>query len=372
MIDDWLLSLAYAAWLAASTMPLGFMLGSPCSPCCGCGGTKPVTNPENEGTWTPSGTWKAGTTGNGITWAFTANPGDNSGQTWYFFGSAATSKSGGGATLEEQQDWGNLCNWYSSVTDEPAFVASSSALNKRSATLPPDTAVVHIFTPVSTVNLGPATVKVAYFHNTSILLAGSEITTTEAAHGTTFGVVFSGISNNAGGNRGIVNGGALFIAPITGGARTANASTGTVNDGATFLGIADNSGTINGGAVFFDSTFNNRFGTVNGGATFNDFSSNGFAVFPYFASVINGGAVFNDFSVNDADFTAGAAGNNIATVNGGATFNDAACSRRTTGLFPFPPLPCDRKFVAHPSDLPICNGTARAGCVNISDRCGCG
>lgn len=34
MIDDWILSLNYAAWLAASTMPLGFMLGSPCSPCC--------------------------------------------------------------------------------------------------------------------------------------------------------------------------------------------------------------------------------------------------------------------------------------------------------------------------------------------------
>ena len=34
MIDDSLLSLTYAAWLAASTMPLGFMLGSSCSPCC--------------------------------------------------------------------------------------------------------------------------------------------------------------------------------------------------------------------------------------------------------------------------------------------------------------------------------------------------
>lgn len=34
MIDDWLLSLPYAAWLTASTMPLGLMLGSSCSPCC--------------------------------------------------------------------------------------------------------------------------------------------------------------------------------------------------------------------------------------------------------------------------------------------------------------------------------------------------
>jgi len=49
MIDDWLLSLLYTAWLTASTMPLGFMLGSSCSPCCGgCGVAdgKPRTDPN--------------------------------------------------------------------------------------------------------------------------------------------------------------------------------------------------------------------------------------------------------------------------------------------------------------------------------------
>lgn len=371
MIDDWLLSLTYAAWMAASTMPMGLMLGAPCSPCCGCGGSKPSTNPQNEGTWTPSGTWNAyGGSGAGVTWSFTSNPGNDSGKTWFFFGSAGTSKAGGGASQNEQEDWGNICNWYSNSTDEMPFV-SASDLDKRATTLPPEDAVVHIFSPVSTAGVGSVTVKTAYFWGVSRLLQGSELTATQSAHGTTHGVVFVGVNGSLGGNFGVVNGGALFIYTITDGDRADNQSGGVVNGGATFLGEARNRGTVNDGAEFFDNGINFG-GTVNGGATFNDFAANGIAVFPYLTSVVNGGATFNDFARNSADPSAGATGNDFATVNGGAIFNDAACSRRITGTFPFPPLPCTRKFVAHPSDLPTCNGTAPDGCDPARASCGCG
>lgn len=369
-MEDWLFSVVSAAWLALSTAPLGYMFGFECTLCCGCGDDKPRTDPKNEGTWTPSGTWANLGNLNGITWTFTENPGDNSGESWFFYGSAVTSKIGGGATLEEQQDWGNICNWYSNSTDPPG-VATIDDLDKRSTTFPPETAIVHFLTPVSTESVGPKTIKTAYFHLNSKLLEDSEITATQSAYGTTHGVVFSGRTGTEGGNFGSVHGGALFIAPSAGGLRTDNHDSGTVDDGATFLGSAHNKGTINGGADFFDSSRNNG-GTVNGGATFNDFSANGVAVFPFNVTVVNGGATFNDFSRNDANWSSGTAGNNFATVNGGAIFNDAACSRRQIGVFPDPPQTCTRKFVAHPTDLPTCNGTAPDGCQQFSDLCGCG
>ena len=67
----------------------------PCRPCCkGCGiaDGKPRTDPETEGTWVPSGTWVGG----GVTWTFAPNTSGAGGETWFFFGSAATSKPGGG------------------------------------------------------------------------------------------------------------------------------------------------------------------------------------------------------------------------------------------------------------------------------------
>ena len=77
-----------------------------------------------------------------------------------------------------------------------------------------------------------------------------------------------------------------------------------------------------------------------------------------FGSLINGGAVFNDTSDNLG-----------GTVNGGAVFNDAACSQWDIG---YPDAPCTRKFVAHPTDLPTCNGTAPDGCATPFASCGCG
>jgi hypothetical protein len=64
--------------------------------------------------------------------------------------------------------------------------------------------------------------------------------------------------------------------------------------------------------------------------------------------------------------------NDFSTVNGGATFNDAACSTQFSGGFPNCPGAGRRIFVAHPTDLPTCNGTAPDGCANAADTCGCG
>ena len=413
MIDDWLLSLIYAAWLAASTMPLGFMLGSSCSPCCGgCGVAdgKPRTDPKDEGTWVPSGTWRGV---GGVTWTFTANPGDESGETWFFYGSSSTSRVGGSASTAEQRDWGNICNWYSSKTTAPSSTSGlPAAFDKRATRLPPDDAVVHVYTSVSTASVGPQTVKNIYFWQFGDFLSSSEVTSTAAAHDSMGGAVF----NVGADNLGTVNGGATFndssfnASTVNGGA-TFNASSyngfgafGTINDGATFYDISVNvgtvndggtfydssanglgsagTGTVNNGATFYDSSANNFNGTINGGATFNDSSINNrsglldggivndgatFNNSSNNSGTVNGGATFNDSSFNDFPPLSGPG---VGRVNGGATFNDAACSRRSTGGFSA--VPCTRKFVAHPTDLPTCNGTAPDGCANAADTCGCG
>jgi hypothetical protein len=419
-----------ASIAAIATTPLAFFL--PLCPCCesGCevADGKSRTDPANEGTWVPSGTWRGV---GGVTWTFTANPGDDSGETWFFFGSASTSKVGGGATLAEQQDWGNICNWYSNKTTSPSTLTGlSGSFDKRATRLPPADAVVHVYTNVSTVTSGPQTVQYAYFWSLSDFISGSEITSTAAAHDSVGGAVFNGGTDNSGtvnggatfnstsNNFGIVNGGGTFNddsnndddGTVNGGAtfndaadnfgtvndgatfnnNSRNFNPGTVNDGATFNDDSINRGTVNDGATFNDDS-GNFIATVNGGATFNDTSSNAaivndgatfnnnsrnFNPFVAAAATVNGGATFNDTSDNSGTVNGGATFNNTSknlssgTVNDGATFNDAACSDRTTGNF-FS-VPCDRKFVAHPTDLPTCNGTAPDGCANSADTCGCG
>jgi hypothetical protein len=167
-------------------------------------------------------------------------------------------------------------------------------------------------------------VKYAYFWSNADFLQGSEITSIAAAHDSVGGAVFNNNSENS----------------------------GTVNGGAVFNNFSDNFDTVNDGATFNDDARNLNNGTVNGGAVFNDDADNG--------GTVNDGATFND----DARQLT------IGTVNGGATFNDAACSEQATG-FIFLGL-CNRKFVAHPTDLPTCNGTAPDGCANSGDTCGCG
>jgi hypothetical protein len=398
MIDDPLSLLSPAVWLLAAGMwPVAFLFGA-CSPCCQedeelvCSLTdgKDRSDPKDEGTWVPSGAWRTG-----VTWSFTANPGDESGETWFFYGSAASSKLGGGATTAEQRDYGNLCNWYSNKTTAPSDLPAGDALdtlNRRATRLPPSNAVIHVYTELNTTSTGPVTVKEAYFWsgttsatsgNTAALVDASTLTATGAAHDSPGGVVFSNrVGGNFSGNREdcTINSGAAFNYGAV------NSPSGTVNGDAVFNNLtgsptfaATNDGIINGDAVFNDdsqnrtipllppapslisgsATFNNtavNFGAISNGAVFNDSSENGNST----NAVVNGGAIFNDSAVNRAN----------ATVNGGATFNDAACSTREIGSFFL--SPCTRRFVAHPTDLPICNGTAPNACVGLAITCGCG
>ena len=328
----------------------------PCRPCCaGCGvqDGKPRTDPKDEGTWVPSGTW---TGVGGVTWTFVPNPGDESGETWFFYGSINTSKPGGGATIAEQRDWGNICNWYSNKTTTLSSTSSlTTVLNKRATRLPPTTAVVHIYSVVNATTVGPRTVKHAYFWGLSRLAGASELTATSPAHDSNGGAVFNGISNpamagtedgstvnggatfNVWSNNGagaVVNGGAVFNGGISTDVRGYNF--GVVNGGAVFNRRAQNNGTVvlnsavvNGGAVFNDSSSNR--GIVNGAAVFNDLSYNssqyaevndGAEFFDSsqnrISATVNGGAIFWDGSLNDAD----------GTVNGGAVFHNSSKNNR--------------------------------------------
>jgi hypothetical protein len=399
----------------------------PCLPCCeeaacGVADGKPRTDPANEGHWVPTGTWATG-----VTWTFSSSPSTTDGGTWFFYGSASTSKVGGGATTAEQRDWGNICNWYSNKTTTPSSTSSlTTVLDKRATRLPPANAIVHVYSNVNTTTTGPVTVKNVYFWGGSFpagrlgLVDASELTTTSGAHDSAGGCVLNLYSENAAGstinggatlnsfsrNTGsgsTINGAAVFNASATnvsGGivndGATFNDSSGnnaTINDGATFNDSSVNAATVNDGATFNDSSQNFTFGTVNGGATFNGTSRNygisttvnGGATFNdsgqnYFYATVNDGAVFNDSSKNNDYGTVnggatlnGSSENAVnGTVNGGATFNDAACSRRTVGSFANCPGPGERIFVAHPTDLPTCNGTAPDGCANAADTCGCG
>ena len=349
--------LIVALLAAIATYPIAFFYPG-CTCCKVCGGNKPATDPKDEGTWTPSGVWIGGS----VTWSFTANPGDSSGNTWFFYGSASTSKDGGNATIEEQQDWGNICNWYSSKTTAPQNVSSlANDLDKRASIFPSSTAIVHFYTNVTTENVGAQAIKSAYFWGGAPsspgnsgggdFLENSEITTTDPVHDSSHGSIF----NSNGRNEGTISGGVFFRNACT------NARDAVVNGGASFGNTCVNIGIVNGGADFFGTGDNSRTlipgggqidGVVNGGATFSDSARN--------FGTVNGGATFNDNSVNVLQ----------GTVNGGATFNDNACSTRDVGNF-FA-VPCTRKWVAHPTDLPICNGTAPNGCFSYSNFCGCG
>lgn len=393
------------------------MLGTPCSPCCGTAENCPAdgksrTDPKNEGTWTPAGSWP------NPTWTFQANPGDYSGRTWFFFGSQQTSKAGALATTAEIQDWYNLCNWYSAVDRDPASFSQASHLTRRASRLPPVNAIVHVYSSIDTSSNGPVTVDYMYVWSGDILSA-SNITTTSAAYGTTYGTVFrNGVSRMDG----VLSGGALFIAggagnfgTISQGAEfqdtSRNRSGATVNGGAVFRAFAINDGTVYGGGTFSDdaqnwsivnggATFNNRAfntattGVVNGGAifeddstnqavvndgaTFNDNSSNNQNTTGSLQGVVNAGATFNSTARNFTTINGGATFNNNAefrngVVNGGATFNDAACSRWVLGGTFFCPAGANRRrFVAHLTDLPTCNGTAPTGCGAPTAGCGCG
>jgi hypothetical protein len=334
-------------WSLLCTMsmaPVGYMLGSTCSPCCGpqgCGVSdgKPRTDPATEGHWVPSGNW--------VTWTFDPAPSTTDGGTWFFYGSAATSKPGGSATLSEQRDWGNICNWYSNKTTTPSSASSLAiVLNKRATRLPPEDAIVHIQSPVRAPASMSISVKNAYFWGYR-LFSQSVLSVTSSAHDSQGGCVFG---LNAVADESIVNGGATF----SGSSETDGS---TINGGAEFYNTSrhNQSSVVNGGAVFYGSSANANNTVINDGAVFNDLSINGSG------TTINGGATFNDSARN---FSQG--------VNGGATFNDGARSHSFVGSFANCPGVGRRIFVAHPTDLPTCNGTAPDGCASAADNSGCG
>jgi hypothetical protein len=370
MIDDWLLSLLYAAWLTASTMPLGFMLGSSCSPCCeNCPGSKPRTDPKDEGTWVPVVPWPDRTVSGNVfpyagvglneNWSFVEREVHGPGNTWFFFGSSSTSKVGGNATLEEQRDWGNLCNWYSAKSSAPPALLPlqifQGLLTKRATLLPDEDAVIHVYSPISTASVGPQVVKNAYFWaspGVAMTTTDTEITATETILST--GFVSVGALFHFGQNWGVINGGASFIDPTpysmpftsaTGG-NGGNAlnfpytnSDGIVNGGALFCGAAFNWAVVNGGAEFITQFSANRSsqsdssgspglrggtGVVNGGAIFRGARNQG----PTTPAVVNDGAMFFSFAAA-AGGNLGVNGSNQGTINGGAEFFDSAANGRT-------------------------------------------
>lgn len=396
------------------------MLGSPCHPCCGCGGPYPITDPAGEGTWVPSGSWRTG-----VTWTLQPNTGNANGNSWFFWGNAATSKNGGTSNPEDWSDWTNICNWWSVNTNTltPALFGGPSA-SRRASRLPDENSVVFIYGPVSLAKApnAAATVKTAYFFTNnqggiySGLFAGT-LTTTHPVLDSTGGAIFSGTSSanfatidggatfvNSAHNKSLVNGGATFNSSsyndnqgvVNGGATlndgsytmagsvvngggtftTGSENYGVVNGGGTFVGTR-NLGTVNGGASYTGG-FNN--GTINDGAVFvngqNGGIINGGAVFNQSAynigqgAKVYGGATFNNYALNyfGAQVYGGAVFNNFASnqagglVYGGATFNDAAC---TTGVYL-------GRFAAHPTDIPTCNGTALPYAQRMSTVCGCG
>jgi hypothetical protein len=398
MMDDLSLAAIYAAWLALSTMPLGFMLGSSCSPCCGsvgCGVAdgKPRTDPATEGVWTPSGTWFGG----GVTWTYSATPSTTDGGTWFFYGSASTSKVGGGASTAEQEDWGNICNWYSNKTTSPNSTTSLAlVLDKRATRLPPADAIVHVYSPIDTASISSPTVKNIYVWRERTK-STFEVTTTDPAHDSVYGAVWLAavFSPNLGRHNGTLNGGAYFVTGqnegiINGGAHfrsitAINAAGGTVNGGADFYSDASNAGVVNGGASFFgNSGTTGNTGVVNDGATFYDSTLNGSTQSS--DGTVNDGATFYDNSINTGSVNGGATFYDSAEsldlawtlISGGSTFYDSSCTRIRVGTWSaFPTPPCTRQFLVQDSNgtyLPTCNGTAVAGCDAGAEfaLCGCG
>lgn len=192
----------------------------PCRPCCGetlvCD-DKPLYEPvltgdSSFGTWGPAGTVPAGSPG---------------GKIYYFYGSAATSRPGGGASTAEQEDWNNLCNWYSERRAGSPYQWTSS-FTKRPSTTPPTDATVFIYTPISLNQ--PRTVVAAYFIGTvgvePVLKAGDTLTCTGSAYDSPGGAVFHG-------------GGTVA---------------GTLNTGAKFSYVVKFSGAMTGNAEFISST----------------------------------------------------------------------------------------------------------------------
>jgi hypothetical protein len=346
---------------------------------------KPRTDPVNEGTWVPDAVWtdsvvssfpltstrRYNSVTNVSSWTFVPREQAGPGNTWFFYGSRLTSAPGRPATLAEQYDWGNICNWYSSKTSEPpnAFPIASSfrgVFPKRAKRLPPSDAVVHIYTPFTTDRVGPQTVRNAYiWDGLSSTYLSYELNATQPFPQVSeieASVLFRGQNASVAlPNTGTINGGALFFEASNGFGILAG---GTINGSAMFVGNLPNVanlGIVNGDAWFYGGTTNSAMflqnnATVTGDAYFFDFARN--------ILNVEGSAEFFDNSQNDV----------FGRVGGTATFNDAACSQARSGFIDPMTEECFLFFGTNNDDPTsvICNGSAPKACDNIFNNCGCG
>lgn len=321
------------------------MLGSPCHPCCpqGCDSVddgKARTDPSTEARLLPtSGSWNA--QGNGVIFSTVPNDGSGIGDVWLFYGSEATSGDG------SPTDWGNICNWY-----------SAAPRVRRATRLPDENAIVYIDSPVSTLVVGPVTVRTVYFRaiNTStdllrptvIFLPGSELTATTPAYGTNKNTVQRSVAGRV-----------VIAGTINGGLDCARCRIGsvfsgfdaTINGGAILRGDSQNVDTINGDTEFLYESQNRISGLINGNATFRNTTEN--------RGTVTGNADFYDQSRNVGDSVALG---NIGQVNGIATFNDDACSTRVVNIG-------GTLQYAAGANAPVCQGTAVSYPLG---SCGCG
>jgi hypothetical protein len=392
----------------------------------------------DEGTWNPPpGEWgdtsligETGSVRHGAgllaeNWTFATREEAGPGSTWFFYGSPGTSLADPGfqgASVEQQQDWGNLCNWYSfkSTAPEAGRDNVGTSLLRRATRLPDENATVHIYSTVSTANVGPQTVRRAYFwpegQRSVFASTTCDITCTGTIEGITSASCGALFYNRI--NLGRIAGGAAFIGMFintvnflelvvcaNGGNATApnyDNSTGEVVGDALFCGNAQNLSVVTGTAYFYGRRARNgvasqdfpiglgyvsngavfwggnNVGIVDGGSVFRSWSGNPVGVVtgnqqsffpnPVRVGVVSGGALFFDNSVNTGQVFGGAVFNDEAqnrfTVEGGAVFNDDACSTVTFGTPPY--------FGTSPTEPPVCNGTAPPRSATPTPTCGCG
>lgn len=345
--------------------------------CCGlpvCADTSfPFSDPANEGTWVPSGTFPS------IVWTFVPYSPETPGNTWFFSGSHDGGTSAGGTSAAERiaSDWFNPCNWWSHrivAPSEPRQEGSSSDISftKRATRLPPSDAVVHIYTDL--VISSPVSVQAAYFwrkngaqgegggsvRNLYNRLRGGTMVATGTAYGADAGFWLEDTAITSNILPVELNGTVAFrrqtrVQPLffpspnfglvingdvdmkVGGSGPGILLQGTVNGYAEARERSTVRATISGGAKLYNNSIMDG-GTISGGAEFYDTSR------------------FTACSFGVAPFT--------GQVNGGATFFDDArsCCVIDSG---------GRKFSAHPTELPLCSGTAPAGTPSVSS-CGCG
>lgn len=412
---------------------------------------KPRTDPVNEGTWVPDAIWtdevdmffstpltsRYRSVLNNSSWTLVPRDQHGPGFNWFFFGSENTSAPGRRATFDEIYDWGNLCNWYSAKLGPPPFEFGpgfSNQFTRRARRLPPEDAVVHMYSPFTTDSVGPQTVRQMYVWRGFEVKTSYSVTATlpfpQVTEIPTSFLFSSGFLNT-----GTTNGGVLFF----------NASngwfdgSGTVNGSAFFNGGAGNRGTVNGDGWFYRQTRNGQvgtagIGTVSGDAKFFDFSENrhrveGGATFrggslnaggrvgqlaeffdssiavsgelssanfydnslntlfgmpglaiPQFTGGVVGNAVFRNNSTNNArvngsaEFFDNSLNGFFGVVAGTSTFNDAACSEARSGFIDPVTQECFLFFSANNDDPAsvICNGSAPRACDNLFATCGCG